>query len=142
MIDFLLLAQDDFGGAGGRAAAGVVTAAFACFMLIIAIALTIVLIVGMWKSFSKAGKPGWAAIVPIYNFIVLLEIVGRPIWWILLFLVPCVNIIVLIIVHLDVAKAYGRSPGFGIGLALLGIIFWPILGFGSARYLGPVAQGS
>lgn len=90
--------------------------------------------------FTKAGKPGWASIIPIYNLIVLVEIVGRPFWWIVLMLIPCVNVIVAILMSLDMAKSFGKGPGFGIGLALLPMIFYPILGFGDAVYQGPVGD--
>lgn len=91
----------------------------------------------MWKVFEKAGKPGWGAIIPIYNIVLLLEIVGKPIWWLLLLLIPCVNFVVVLIVFMDLAKCFGKSAIFGIGLWLLGFIFFPILGFGDAKYLGP-----
>lgn len=107
--------------------------------IIIYLAVIVFIIAAFWKVYVKAGKPGWAAIVPIYNIIVLLEIVGRPMWWFLLFLVPIVNFIIAIIVYIDLAKSFGKSTGFGIGLLLLGIIFFPILGFGDAQYQGPAA---
>ena len=103
---------------------------------ILHVAIFVLLIASMWKVFAKAGKPGWAAIIPIYNIIVLLEIVGRPLWWILLLLVPLVNLVVMIMVYIDLAKAFGKGVGFAIGMILLSFIFWPILGFGSARYMG------
>ncbi len=106
---------------------------------IIYLAIFIVIIAAVWKVFVKAGKPGWAAIVPIYNVIVLLEIVGRPLWSVLLFFIPIVNFIVAIIVYIDLAKSFGKSAAFGIGLLFLGIIFYPILGFGDAEYQGPQA---
>jgi hypothetical protein len=68
-------------------------ALFFGFLLIPALIIWLISVIGMWKIYEKAGKPGWAAIVPIYNIIVLLEIIGKPVWWLLLFLVPCVNII-------------------------------------------------
>ncbi|HRG16690.1 MAG TPA: DUF5684 domain-containing protein, partial [Pseudomonadota bacterium] len=76
---------------------------------------------------------------PIYNIIVLLQIVGRPVWWIVLMIIPIVSIVVAIIVSIDMAKSFGKGTGFGIGLALLGFIFYPILGFGDAKYQGPAA---
>src|SRR6266498_3592000 len=91
-------------------------------------------------SYSAAGKPGWASIIPIYNLYVWCKIVGRPGWWIILMLIPLVNFIICIILSIDMAKSFGKGAGFGIGLALLGIIFWPILGFGSAQYQGPSAS--
>ena len=107
------------------------------------IVLVAVLIVAMWKVFTKAGKPGWAAIVPIYNVIVMLEIVGRPIWWIVLMFIPFVNFVVWIIIAVDLAKSFGRSAGYGIGLAFLPFIFYLMLGYGPATYQGPAgAVGS
>jgi hypothetical protein len=105
--------------------------------LIISLLIALLLIVAMWKVFTKAGQPGWASIIPIYNLYIWCKIVGRPWWWILLMLIPFVNFIVGIILCIDMAKSFGKGAGFGIGLALLGIIFWPILGFGSAQYQGP-----
>lgn len=123
--------QEDLGRAGGGMLAGCGVLGF-----IIWLALVIAVIAGLWKVFEKAGKPGWAAIVPIYNAIVMLEIVGRPIWWIVLFLIPIVNIVVAILVCIELAAKFGKSAVFGIGLAFLGFIFIPILGFGDARYQG------
>lgn len=107
--------------------------------LLVWLAVVVFVIAGLWKVFVKAGKPGWAAIVPIYNLIVMLEIAGKPIWWIVLMLIPFVNFIILIIVMIDLAKSFGKSTGFGIGCALLGFIFIPILGFSDAKYIGPRA---
>jgi uncharacterized protein DUF5684 len=103
-------------------------------------AFVILMIAAWWKIFSKAGQPGWAAIIPIYNWIVWCKIVGRPWWWILLMLIPFVNFIIWIILIIDLAKSFGKGAGFGIGLLLLPIIFFPILGFGSAQYQGPSAS--
>jgi len=89
-----------------------------------------------WKIFTKAGKPGWAVIIPIYNIIVLLEIVKKPLWWIVLLLIPCVNLVVAIIMVIELAKVFGKSTGFAVGLILLGIIFLPILAFGDSEYQG------
>jgi hypothetical protein len=109
---------------------------------IVGLLIALFLIVAMWKVFTKAGQPGWASIIPIYNLYVWCKIVGRPWWWILLMLIPFVNFIILIILCIDMAKSFGKGAGFGIGLAFLGIIFWPILGFGSAQYQGPAAAAS
>ena len=88
----------------------------------------------MWKTFSKAGKPGWGAIIPIYNLVLLLQIAGKPTWWLILFFIPLVNLIVGLIISIQVAKNFGKGTGFGLGLGLLGFIFYPILGFGDAKY--------
>jgi hypothetical protein len=109
--------------------------------IIFGLLVALLLIVAMWKVFAKAGQPGWASIIPIYNLYIWCKIVGRPWWWILLMLIPFVNFIVCIILCIDLAKSFGKGVGFGIGLALLGIIFFPILGFGSAQYQGPSAGG-
>ena len=101
------------------------------------IAATVLMVVAMWKIFSKAGQPGWAAIIPIYNLFVWCKIVGRPAWWILLLLI-CFPIF-YIILCIDLAKSFGKGVGFAVGLILLSIIFFPILGFGSATYQGPSA---
>jgi len=108
--------------------------------MIVGLLIALLLIVAMWKVFTKAGQPGWASIIPIYNLYIWCKIVGRPGWWILLMLIPFVNIIVGIILCIDMAKSFGNGAGFGIGLALLGVIFIPILGFGSAQYQGPSAS--
>ncbi len=105
--------------------------------LVVQLAIIIFLIASIWKVFTKAGQPGWASIIPIYNIIVMLQIVGRPWWWILLLLIPIVNLVIFIIISIDMAKSFGKGAGFGIGLFLLGIIFYPILGFGGATYQGP-----
>ena len=99
------------------------------------IAITVLIIVAMWKIFSKAGQPGWAAIISIYNLFVWCKIVGRPAWWILLLLI-CFPIF-YIILCIDLAKSFGKGVGFALGLIFLSVIFFPILGFGSATYQGP-----
>jgi hypothetical protein len=119
----------DFITSGGPNEGYTVTlAAILCFLLLILV------IVGFWKVFVKAGKPGWGAIIPIYNVILLLEIAGRPVWWILLLLVPFVDVVVGVIIGIDIAKNFGKGAIFGLGLAFMGFIFFPILGFSDARY--------
>ena len=94
------------------------------------------LIVCRWKIYTKAGKPGWACIVPIYNIIVLLEVIKKPLWWIILLLIPLVNLIILLIMMIELAKVFGKGAGFGLGLIFLGPIFLAILAFGDAKYVG------
>jgi len=118
--------------------------ALAWTIIILAVAVAIFMIVSMWKVFEKAGKPGWAAIVPIYSSIVLAEIGGKPIWMGIIMslggLIPFVgmiaSVVFSIIVSLGVAENFGKTQGFGVGLGLLGIVFYPILGFGDATYKG------
>ena len=109
-------------------------------IIVIYLAIIVLMIASIWTIFSKAGKPGWASIVPIYNLIVLLEIVGKPWWWLLLMLIPIVNIVILIIVWHNLSLSFGKGGGFTVGLILLGIIFLPILAFGDAKYVGPGEQ--
>jgi len=105
------------------------------------LAVMILIIAGCWKVFTKAGQPGWASIIPIYNVYIWCKIVGRPGWWVILLLIPFVNFIIGIILSIDLAKSFGKGVGFGLGLALLGFLFWPILGFGRAKYQGTAAGG-
>jgi hypothetical protein len=109
---------------------------------VFAIIIVVGMIASMWKVFAKAGQPGWAAIVPIYNLIILLQISGKPSWWLVLFLIPLVNFAALILVAISLAKSFGKTTGFGLGLAFLGFVFYPILGFGSAQYMGPAGTGA
>ena len=106
-------------------------------LIIVVLAVVVFLIAAMWKIFEKAGQEGWKAIIPIYNMYVLLKIVGKPGWWLLLFLIPIVNYVFIIWTYNMLSKSFGKEEGFTVGLVLLGIIFFPILGFGEAKYLGP-----
>jgi hypothetical protein len=115
-------------------------ALYSLVSLAISFAVAAVAIASLWRIFTKAGKPGWAAIIPIYNTVVMLQIVGRPLWFILLAFVPFVNLIVAVIICLDLARSFGKSAMFGVGLIFLSIIFLPILAFGDARYVGPAAR--
>jgi hypothetical protein len=125
---FSVLAQEDF---NGGAAAGI-----GAIGILIYLAIIVACVAGLWKTFAKAGQPGWAAIVPIYNLIILLQIANKPIWWILLMFIPFVNIIVSVLIMISLAQNFSQGAGFGIGLWLLPFIFFPILGFGSAQYVG------
>ena len=106
-------------------------------LLVIYIAVVAFYLAAGWKVFVKAGEPGWGIFVPVYNLYLVCKIAGRPEWWLILFFVPFVNIAIALIIAMDLAKAFSKSSGFGIGLWLLGIVFVPILGFGSARYTKP-----
>lgn len=132
MIDLFTLAQQNQGGDVVAGIVGVV-------MLLIWIALLVVIVAGGWKVFSKAGQPGWAVLIPIFNAYILLKIVGRPWWWLLLLFIPLVGLVISIIVASDLAKSFGRGIGFAVGLIFLAFVFVPILGFGSSKYVGPAA---
>ena len=131
-LNLMLLAQSSQDSGGGGAIGGL-------FMLVW-LAAMVGIIAGIWKVFTKAGQPGWAAIVPIYNFIVLVQIAGKPVWWIILFFIPFVNFIAIILISIEIAKNFGKGAGFGLGLAFLGFIFYPVLGFSDAQYTGPKAS--
>ena len=110
---------------------------FMTLWIIICLVFVVIAIAGMWKAFEKAGQPGWGSIIPVYNSYLMLKIGGKPGWWLLLFLIPGVNIIFAIWTINMISKSFGKDEGFTIGLLLLGFIFWPILGFGEAVYQGP-----
>ena len=103
-------------------------------VLAVELVLIVLMIAGLWKVFDKAGQPGWAAIVPIYNIYILLKIVGRPGWWLLLCLIPIVGLIIFIIIYYELAKVFGHGAGFFLDIFFLPFIFLPILGFGDSRY--------
>ncbi len=106
-------------------------------LLFFCLAVVVFIYAALWKVFVKAGRPGWEAIIPIYNTYILLKIVGKPWWWLLLFLIPIVNVIYAIWMYNMLSKSFGKDEAFTVGLLLLSIVFLPILGFGSAKYLGP-----
>jgi len=110
---------------------------FSPAVIICWLAIVIFLVAAQWKVFVKAGQPGWGCIIPIYNWYIMLKIGGKPAWWLLLFLIPGVNLIFAIWTVNMISKSFGKDEAFTVGLLLLGIIFWPILGVGSAKYLGP-----
>lgn len=100
------------------------------------LAITVVLVVALWKIFVKAGHPGWASLIPIYNTIVMLRITGHSGWWILGMVVPLLNFFVIIRLVFNLAAVFGRGLGFGFGLLFLSPIFVSILAFGNSRYVG------
>lgn len=111
---------------------------------LVATAVVVVTIAGVWKVYRKAGQPGWAAIVPIYSFYIMLQIIRKPVWWMLLLLLPLIprlgpiaSLVFSIVVLYTLAKFFGKGVGYTIGLMLLPFIFWPLLGFGGATYQPP-----
>lgn len=107
--------------------------------LIIGLAIAIFFVIVWWKIFTKAGQPGWAILIPFYNLYVMLKVAGKPGWWLILFFIPIVNFIIFILMALGIAQNFGKGAGFAVGIILLGIIFLPILAFGSATYQGSTA---
>ena len=103
--------------------------------VIIEVAIAILMIVAMWKLFKKAGRPGWASIIPFYNYYVEFEIAGMNGWFFLLLLIPIVDIVLAIILTVKLAKAFGRSAGFAVGMIFLPFVFVPILAFGKSKYV-------
>ncbi|MGI5504798.1 DUF5684 domain-containing protein [Lentzea sp. CA-135723] len=117
-----------------------VSTGFGVVGTIIYLAIAVFGIAVFWKVFTKAGQPGWAAIIPIYNIYIWLKVAGRPGWWLILFLIPFVNVIMALIVSIDVAKSFAKDTVFGVvGLWLFSIIGYAILAFGNAQYRGPSA---
>jgi hypothetical protein len=103
-------------------------------LLMIYLGILLAYVVGKWKTFNKAGYPGWAAIVPIYNLYVRVKIGGHSGWWVLLFFVPLVNILIVARVNVDIAKRFGKDVAYGLGLTFLPFIFFLSLGLGDATY--------
>lgn len=124
--------QDEGMSEGPGLVAGLLGLGFTVFMG----AFAVLMIASMWKVFTKAGKPGWASLIPIYNIVVMLEIAAKPIWWIVLLFIPFVNFIAGIMVTIALAEKFSKGAGFGVGLVLLPFVFFPLLAFGDARYRG------
>jgi hypothetical protein len=97
-----------------------------------------VAIAALWRVFEKAGQPGWAAVIPIYNaYVLTVEVCKKPILWFILTLVPLVGAVIMILLMIELAKAFGKSTAFAVGLILLSPVFLSILGFGDAQYEAP-----
>ncbi|MCC7301934.1 MAG: signal peptidase I [Bacteroidia bacterium] len=110
-------------------------------VIIIYVALIVLMIASWWKIFTKAGQPGWAILVPIYNIIVMLRVAQKPWWWIfLILLVPIVNYVFLIMMIHGISKNFGHGAGMTVGIIFLGIIFIPVLAFGDSKYIGATAS--
>lgn len=107
---------------------------FAGSLWLVWFALTVLSFVAMWKVFEKAGVPGWMALIPVLNLYQLLIMSGKPVWWLILYFIPVVNFITMIIVSMALAKKFGQSDLFGLGMAFFPFIFFFVLGFGPAQY--------
>ncbi|WP_338791635.1 DUF5684 domain-containing protein [Bernardetia sp. Wsw4-3y2] len=108
------------------------------FMLIVVL-IQIFIYVCLWKIYEKAGKPGWTALVPIYNLVIMMEIINKPAIWVLYLFIPFYGIYIAIVSVVEFAKVFGKDTGFAIGLILLPIVFYPMLAFGDAQYQGTMA---
>lgn len=136
----LLLAQDTY---DATAQTEQLNPIVGLIMGLIGLGIFVVVVASLWKLFTKAGLPGWGAIVPFYNLYLFCKVSGKPGWWLIFLIIPYVNFIFLIFVMIGLAKNFGKDGGFAVGLILLGIIFLPILAFGDARYVGaPALPGS
>jgi len=105
------------------------------FMMLSVAVLYILLMAGIWYTLKKAGKPGYAFLIPIYNIIVMLEVAQKPLWWFVMFLIPIANIVFAIMMLNAISKNFGKDEGFTVGLIFLSPIFWAILGYGDSKYL-------
>lgn len=103
-------------------------------VMVLFLALAVVMIASMWKIFTKAGRPGWAALVPIYNTLQLIWTSGKPWWWFLLMLIPFVNIVVLVVVYYNLCKAFGKGVGYTLLLIFIPIVGFPMLAWGNTTY--------
>ena len=101
---------------------------------IIYLAVIVLMVASQWKVYQKAGQPGWACLVPFYNIIILLQIIEKPIWWLLMMFIPFVNIYFAVVISIELAKKFNKETGFGIGLVFLPFVFYPMLAFGDATY--------
>ncbi len=128
MIWSLAMAQQA-GGSSGDMVIAVLSLLFGFALLFVALAAS-------WKIYAKAGQPGWAALIPFYNIVVFLKIVGRPGWWLLLWFVPVVNVVISLMLMHDLSRAFGKGIGFTLGLIFLSPIFMLLLAFGPAQYVG------
>ena len=115
---------------------------FSVGLLFLYLVLFVAWIAGGWKVFSKAGQPGWAFIIPIYNMIILVEIIEKPVWWVIMLLIPGLSLIFGILANIELAERFGKGAGFGLGLVFLPFIFYPVLGFGVAEFEGDAAMAT
>ncbi|MEZ5134056.1 MAG: succinate--CoA ligase subunit alpha [Acidimicrobiales bacterium] len=133
---------------GHRPRARLVLTHVEAVLLVVLIVAYLAFIVGFYcfyalcyaKTFQKAGLPAWWGWVPVVNSWGMVQLAGRDVVWFVLMLIPCVNLVALVVVSMDVAKAFGKDPGWGLGLAFLGFVFWPMLAFGKSQYVGNLQQ--
>jgi hypothetical protein len=102
------------------------------YVIFLVLLAALAFLAGFWLILEKAGQSGVLSLVPVYNFVVLLRVVGKPWWWV----IPPLTIVMPIVVGLHLARCFGRSEGFGLGLAFLPFVFYPLLGLSNARFRG------
>jgi hypothetical protein len=107
------------------------------FLFVFVFAIVIFFIITYWKIFEKAGRPGWEVLIPVYNYFIMMKIIGKPWWWLLLMCIPIVNFVFIVMAVNMLSKSFGKDEGYTVGLLLLGVVFYPLLAFGDARYIGP-----
>lgn len=103
-------------------------------ILVVSLILMVIILAATWEIFIKAGQPGWASIIPIYNMVVMLKVVKKPTWWVILIFVPIGNFIIGLVVHYELAKVFGKGFGYTLGLIILPFIFYPMLASRNAIY--------
>jgi hypothetical protein len=137
-MNFLIWAQFRQQPPSEKEVGGILAMCAGCGLVavILIVLVNLIMIASVWKVFTKAGEPGWASLVPIYNLMIMGKISGLGETYGLLCLIPCVGIYFAIVLTANLCKKFGKETGFVVGLLLLPLIFWPILGFGSARYQG------
>lgn len=102
----------------------------------IGVIVCLLIIAGQWMVFERAGQAGWKCLIPFYNLYILMEIAGKPGWWMFLLFIPLIGVAVYLFAMLSLARKFGRSELFGVGLFFLPMIFFPVLAFGGSEYQG------
>ena len=110
---------------------------FSTSYFIIILICSIAIIAGVWKTYEKANEAGWKCLIPIYSSYIQAKISVGNGWMFLLVVIPLIGWIFNIYLTFKFAQSFGKGVLFTLGLIFLPIIFYPILGFGSAEYLGP-----
>lgn len=115
---------------------------FSVVTWLIVLAVSVFTIICMWKILKKAGKQGWECLIPIYSNIVMLEIAGLPTWYLILYFIPIANIYISFKLYVELAHKFGKSTGFGVGMALIPVVFNAILAFDDSAYLNATKEST
>jgi hypothetical protein len=107
------------------------------FLILFVLVIAVFFFIVYWRIFEKAGRPGWESLIPVYNNFIMMKIIGKPWWWLVLMCIPFVNIIFIVWSVNMLSKSFGKDEGYTVGLLLLSIVFYPMLAFGDAKYIGP-----